>query len=321
VMYQLGRDSHAKETAASSATQHGAHAANAHAAKAGAASLSPGVRLDTSAGKSRAPATEIAGKAAVTTQAAGTSAAAPLDFTNPLDYRNTYIITLKRDAMRTEHVRNLTRDTFVNSNIFWAIDGKNITDKTIAKWKREGYLKNYLGGVMNPKSKVGKPKISCLMSHVRLWEKLAKEKNPDAFYFIMEDDITTDVDFEEHYQNVFNELKGLTWEWVYLAIHPTFKRLNKLTIEGKNHINRSPRMVGNAGYLLSRRGAQKLLDKMFPCSLPKDQAVRILVMDGTLEAYIVKRELVVVLGQQGEGFKGSLKRDGRRKFKSNIWDN
>ena len=166
---------------------------------------------------------------------------------------------------------------------------------------------------------------------------------------------TQDVDFEEHYQNVFNELKGLTWEWVYLAIHPTFKRLNKLTIEGKNHINRSPRMVGNgtrypapfcvplpelvtsllsvahrwptptlyclpgtAGYLLSRRGAQKLLDKMFPCSLPKDQAVRILVMDGTLEAYIVKRELVVVLGQQGEGFKGSLKRDGRRKFKSNV---
>ena len=45
--------------------------------------------------------------------------------------------------------------------------------------------------------------------------------------------------------------------------------------------------------------------------------MRVLVMDGTLEAYIVKRELIVVLGQQGEG-KGSFKNDKRRWMKSNV---
>jgi GR25 family glycosyltransferase involved in LPS biosynthesis len=119
---------------------------------------------------------------------------------------------------------------------------------------------------------------------------------------------------------VLNDLKGIAWDWTYLAIHPTFKRLNKLSLEGKDFINQAPRMVGNAGYLISKRGAKKLLDLMFPCSLPKDQAIRILVVDRKIDAYIVKTDLVGVKGQQGMGFKGGLDRDPSRVFQSNIWN-
>jgi GR25 family glycosyltransferase involved in LPS biosynthesis len=119
---------------------------------------------------------------------------------------------------------------------------------------------------------------------------------------------------------VLKDLKGIAWDWVYLAIHPTFKRLNKLALEGKDFINQAPRMVGNAGYLISKRGAKKLLDLMFPCSLPKDQAIRILVVDRKIDAYIVKTDLVGVKGQQGMGFKGGLDRDPSRVFQSNIWN-
>ena len=45
-----------------------------------------------------------------------------------------------------------------------------------------------------------------------------------------------------------------------------------------------------------------------------------LVRDGKLDAYIVKRELIAVKGQQGRGFEGSLKMDPARVWKSNIWD-
>ena len=71
-------------------------------------------------------------------------ALAPLDFKTALDFRNAYIITLKRDEVRTEHVVNLTKSTFFNSNIYWAIDGKNISDATITQWKRQKYLANNL---------------------------------------------------------------------------------------------------------------------------------------------------------------------------------
>lgn len=241
-------------------------------------------------------------------------------YEDPINWRNTYIITLKRDALRVEHVTNLTRDIWPGSNIWWAIDGKQISDATITKWREEGYLAKRLAGFMNPKSKIGKPKISCLMSHVRVWEQLAKEEDPNAFYFILEDDVYATDGFNEHYTGVIKDLKGLSWDWVYLAIHPTFKRLNKLVLDGKQYINQAPRMVGNAGYLLSRQGARNLLKHVLPCSLPKDQAIRVLVVNRTIDAYIVKKELVGVLGQQGQGFVGSLKKDPLRKFKSNIWD-
>lgn len=241
-------------------------------------------------------------------------------YDNPIDWRNTYIITLKRDTLRVEHCTNLTRDVWPGASLWWAIDGKELSDSTIDEWRREGYLAKRLAGFMNPKSKIGKPKISCLMSHVRVWEQLAKEEDPNAFYFVLEDDVYATEGFNVHYKGVVKELAGLAWDWVYLAIHPTFRRLNKLSIEGKSFINTAPRMVGNAGYLISRQGARKLLVQMFPCSLPKDQALRVLVLNRTIDAYIVKRDLVGVLGQQGQGFKGSQKRDPTRVFKSNIWD-
>ena len=241
-------------------------------------------------------------------------------YDNPIDWRNTYIITLKRDALRVEHCTNLTRDVWPGASLWWAIDGKEISDQQITDWRKEGYLAKRLAGFMNPKSKIGKPKISCLMSHARVWEQLAKEEDPNAFYFVLEDDVYATDGFNEHYANVVKELKGLDWDWVYLAIHPTFRRLNKMVIDGKNFINTAPRMVGNAGYLISRNGARRILKQMFPCSLPKDQALRVLVLNRTIDAYIVKTDLVGVLGQQGQGFKGSQKRDPTRIFKSNIWD-
>ena len=257
-------------------------------------------------------------------QTSGATFKSDIDFTalydNPIDWRNTYIITLKRDTLRVEHCTNLTRDVWPGATLWWAIDGKEISDKQIQSWRNEGYLSKRLAGFMNPKSKIGKPKISCLMSHARVWEQLAKEEDPNAFYFVLEDDVIAADGFNEHYSSVVKELKGVDWDWVYLAIHPTFRRLNKLTIKGKNFINTAPRMVGNAGYLISRNGARRILDQMFPCSLPKDQALRVLVLNRTIDAYIVKTDLVVVLGQQGQGFKGSQKRDPTRIFQSNIWD-
>eukprot|EP00035_Acanthoeca_spectabilis_P030231 m.8495 g.8495 ORF g.8495 m.8495 type:complete len:339 (-) comp4066_c0_seq1:1771-2787(-) len=240
---------------------------------------------------------------------------APSDSKEPSSFDNCYIITLERDTRRVAHVRNQVDNDFPGASIYWAIDGKNVTDNQIAAWQDEGFLGKRLTGFMDPAKPVGKPKISCLMSHVRLWQQLLQEPRDDAFYFILEDDTSPSLDFHTRYFEVLQELSDLSWDWVYLAIHPTWRHGNTLKIPGKTVINKAPRMVGNAGYLLSKRGAAKLMKKMFPCSLPKDQAIRILIQNNELEAYIVKTDLILVLGQQGQGFNKKL----NRTFPSNIW--
>lgn len=59
------------------------------------------------------------------------------------------------------------------------------------------YLAKRLSGLMDPTKVVGKPKIACLMSHVRLWEQLVCDPSPDAFYLILEDDVYVAADFHE----------------------------------------------------------------------------------------------------------------------------
>jgi GR25 family glycosyltransferase involved in LPS biosynthesis len=127
----------------------------------------------------------------------------------------------------------------------------------MAAWREEGYIPEQR--LLQSQMKHFPAKISCLMSHVRVWEQLAEETDPDAFYLIIEDDAYPAPGFEARYKGVLNELRGVAWDWMFLAIHPNFAKYNHIAVDGKNLINHAPPMVGNAGYLLSRRGALKLM--------------------------------------------------------------
>lgn len=66
----------------------------------------------------------------------GDTAAA--DGTAAVPYNNCYVVTLQRDALRTEHVRNLTSVDLRGGNIVWAIDSVNVLDEQIVTWQHEG---------------------------------------------------------------------------------------------------------------------------------------------------------------------------------------
>jgi hypothetical protein len=53
-------------------------------------------------------------------------------------YNNCYVVTLQRDVLRTEHVRNLTSVDLRGGNIVWAIDSVNVSDEQIVAWQHEG---------------------------------------------------------------------------------------------------------------------------------------------------------------------------------------
>ena len=48
-------------------------------------------------------------------------------------------------------------------------------------WQRDKYLGRTLKRSMDPNQPVGRPKIACLMSHVRVWEQLANDPDPDKY--------------------------------------------------------------------------------------------------------------------------------------------
>ena len=48
---------------------------------------------------------------------------------------------------------------------------------------------------------------------------------------ILEDDVFPTADFDQRYPMVLRDLEGVDWDWVYLAIHPTWRHLNKLEVD------------------------------------------------------------------------------------------
>lgn len=68
---------------------------------------------------------------------------------------------------------------------------------------------------MAPDTPVGKAKSACLMSHVRLWERLVEQPGADdSFYMILEDDTVPSADFSARFPDVLAELADQPWDWV-----------------------------------------------------------------------------------------------------------
>jgi GR25 family glycosyltransferase involved in LPS biosynthesis len=231
-------------------------------------------------------------------------------------FNNTFFITLRRDEIRVAHVRSQIEHVFTGATVSWAIDARNLSDSQIEQWRSDGYiytnLRTLLGRQMDPNTRVGRAKIGCLMSHVLLWERLASEPRNDTFYMIMEDDTISAVDFDTRFPKLLAELEDLPWDWVHLHVHPVFADKNTLSIPDKQQLNQATTQYGAQGYLISRRGARKLLKLMLPLSTPNDMALAQLITEKKINAYITKESLVYNLGQLTGTGHGTL-------YGSNIW--
>ena len=208
-------------------------------------------------------------------------------------FNNTFIVTLQRDVARVSLVINVT-NVLKGSNIVWAIDGKHPSIETmIGTWTSQHYIAKNLKHLMDPRYSFGKAKIACLMSHLRVWEHLAHNPDAESYILIMEDDAYPEPGFATKLQKVLGELKSLPvqWDWVYLSVHPRFAHLNTKNISCMQYINLSPRMVGNAAYLLSRQGARKILTQAVPFTNRKMKPSMILSRTINFTVTSLKRQL------------------------------
>lgn len=172
---------------------------------------------------------------------------------------NIFIINLDKDKDRFENATKQLSTLNLNSNRFPALNYCSIDKQLISKYCSLFCTKGMLG---------------CASSHYEIWKMIVK--NNLDYCVIFEDDIILDKNFLYHYNEYIKSVPN-NWDMILLGcvmkcnstnkfdiyehLHSLlfFKKFGKNTDVTNNTI-RIKSFVGTHAYILSKKGAQKLLD-------------------------------------------------------------
>jgi GR25 family glycosyltransferase involved in LPS biosynthesis len=181
------------------------------------------------------------------------------------------VINLERDTTRWETlVRDLTNKGVEEQDIqrLPAVYGKTLSKRELeTKTTRRARLFCTPG------------MIGCYLSHVKFWWKVASE--PESYQMVLEDDAVVSENFHEKAQQMIDELQDNpetkdNWDVLLLGafscVHPErkygkYRPQAWLLGDGRKqrrvtqHIQIPHRPLGTHAYILSQRGARKLLNR------------------------------------------------------------
>lgn len=155
-----------------------------------------------------------------------------------------YIINLDRSPERWDKMKSQCQG--LNCKRIIAIDGKNLDEK-----EYEDTIK---------KTKMKKNTIACFLSHLKCLKQFLK--SDDEYVAILEDDVDIEKDFTKKINNLLNELNKNNENFDIIFLGGTRvcgSKYSKSLLKIKQ-INKDCN-AGTFGYLLSKKGAQKMLDK------------------------------------------------------------
>lgn len=138
---------------------------------------------------------------------------------------------------------------------FPAVDGQLMTEEYLKEMNIQ-----FLPGYADPHSKrpMTMGEIGCFLSHFFIWQRMVEENLEEVL--ILEDDIKFEPYFKTQLQVVLEEVrKDPHWDLLYLGR----KRLQfseEPEVEGMKYLVRPSYSYWTLGYLISLKGARKLLD-------------------------------------------------------------
>jgi len=191
-----------------------------------------------------------------------------------------FVINLKSRTDRLKNIKVLINQLELDKNkieIFEAVVGKDIPNEEINKILSISSLDTLYNQPSNHKDIRTKGGIGCYLSHYKIWEKMINQNLDNII--IIEDDIITDADaaeFNAYINSIPNDydIGILSWFklWFDLLNNP-----NKNIIINKywNQYD-SINVFSGAGYLVSKKGAQKLIKNAFPICYQVDAYMNIL---------------------------------------------
>ena len=196
-----------------------------------------------------------------------------------------FVIHLEGNASRRRHVEALRHALPFELERYPAIDGNRIPPSALGHSLRAGEI-----DLLSLRLRMGQ--LGCALSHIRLWQHMLHSGLDCAV--VLEDDARLAPDFSERYPALFAELPA-EFDLLYLFTHPDFAaRMQDDQLEPRRwrFIQRAHQTWGTVGYLITRRGAERLLGSIFPLNIPIDEVLIQLVAAGRIEAFAVKERLV-----------------------------
>jgi GR25 family glycosyltransferase involved in LPS biosynthesis len=185
----------------------------------------------------------------------------------PLDC--TFFILLERDIKRKKWVeQQLARtDLPAPRRIFPAIDGKML--------KERDFESLYQTGVVSKKGlkRLKTGEIGCMLSHRAIWQKIAEDPSIEVA-LVLEDDADLVPEFSSTWEKISPSIPN-DFDMLFIYNYPEKTSLFETEI---SHVYRPLYTYCFHGYVISKKGAKKILAQLFPLRKPVDTAVDRLYM-------------------------------------------
>ncbi len=209
-----------------------------------------------------------------------------------------YIINLKFRNERLINMKSLMNKINIDKNkieIFEAIDGNELKDEYINSILSISSLDSLNNTSKNHKDIRTKGAIGCYLSHYKIWEKVINENLNNVLIF--EDDITTNIhskEFNEYIKELPEDYDVAMISWFTLWFDPLVNPKKKEIINNNWNKYNSVNLWGCAAYMVSRKGAEKLVKDAFPICYQVDSYINILNnINSNFIRYIANESLFV----------------------------
>lgn len=159
-----------------------------------------------------------------------------------------YCVNMERRQDRKQEMMQKTKD--MDISFFKAVDGSKLemTDEIKNIFKNNKF--NWRSGI-----------IGCALSHIYLWRELVQSNQ--NYFLILEDDTDLHPNFKNQISPIINHIEKFGIDFLFLGHHYSnfknyeFQNLHSIAIAP---INKLKYGGSTGGYILSKRGAQSLLD-------------------------------------------------------------
>ncbi|XP_064616989.1 procollagen galactosyltransferase 1-like [Liolophura sinensis] len=190
-----------------------------------------------------------------------------------LGFDQVYMINLKRRPERRDRMLRTLKVMGIEAHLMDAVDGKQINETFI---EEQGI--SMLPGYADPyhKRPMTMGEIGCFLSHYNIWMDVIK--NGYNRIAVFEDDVRFEAYFRTRLFNMLLEVEKALPEWdlIYLGRKRLYNE-EELFVDGTDTVVYPLYSYWTLSYLLTNRGAQKLLDqKPLTKLLPVDEYLPIM---------------------------------------------
>jgi len=194
-----------------------------------------------------------------------------------------YVIVLQRDKKRLEYANKTIAQHNLDAIIFPAIDGQAVTREQLSRYLQDNTL------CLEVEDLLTWGELGCVLSHIAVWKEMLKKGRPEVL--ILEEDFILAENFANRLHRFRRQLPN-DYDVAYLWLWNR-DEYGVIPLPGLPEvcIPKFPR--GTVGYLLSARGAAKILAVIQPLCDTIDDELNRLLRENELKAYATADNLIL----------------------------